>query len=67
VSMTLTAYKIDYRGTEKIRNLKQKRILRIDKCKGEVVPVLNQAPHNEDVWGSGCIAPRVINLGARCR
>jgi hypothetical protein len=30
----------------------------------EPVPVLNQAPRHEDVWGSGGIAPR-INMGAR--
>jgi hypothetical protein len=29
-------------------------------------PVLNWAPHHEDVWGSGDIAPCVPNVGTRC-
>jgi hypothetical protein len=28
--------------------------------KGKVVPVLNQALRHEDVWGSGCIHPRIL-------
>jgi hypothetical protein len=32
----------------------------IIKVKGKVVTVLNQAPHHEDVLGSGGIAPRVL-------
>jgi hypothetical protein len=30
-------------------------------CK--VVPVLNEGPRHEDVWRSGDIAPRILNLG----
>jgi hypothetical protein len=36
------------------------------KGKYEVVPVLNQVPRQEDVWGCGGMAPR-INLGTRWR
>jgi hypothetical protein len=35
--------------------------------KGEVVPVPNLAPSHEDVWGSGGIAPRILDLGTRRR
>jgi hypothetical protein len=37
------------------------------KVKGKFVPVLNQAPRHEDVWGSGGIAPCILNLGTRWR
>jgi hypothetical protein len=30
---------------------------RCDKNKSKIVPELNYAPHHEDVWGSGGIAP----------
>jgi len=33
--------------------------------KAKVVPVFNYELHHEDVWGSGGIAPRVLNLGTR--
>jgi hypothetical protein len=29
--------------------------------------VLNKAPHHEDIWWSGGIAPRILNLGTRWR
>jgi hypothetical protein len=35
--------------------------------KGKVVPVLNHVPRHEHAWGSGSIAPRILNLGTRCR
>jgi hypothetical protein len=35
------------------------------KFKGKVVPMLNYAPRHENVRGSGGIAPRILNLGAR--
>jgi len=35
--------------------------------KGKVVSVLNCVPCHEDVWGSGGMAPRILNLGTRCR
>jgi hypothetical protein len=31
--------------------------------KGKFVSMLNQLPCNEDVWESGGIAPRILNLG----
>jgi hypothetical protein len=31
--------------------------------KDKVIPMLNQAPHHEYVWGSGGIDPRIFNLG----
>jgi hypothetical protein len=34
---------------------------------GKTIPMLNLAPHHEDVWGSGCIAPRFLHLNARWR
>jgi hypothetical protein len=37
------------------------------KGKGRVVPVRNQAPRYEDVWGSWIIAPRILNHRTRCR
>jgi hypothetical protein len=33
----------------------------------KVVPVLNYALHHEDVWGSGCIDPRFLDLGTNWR
>jgi len=27
--------------------------------------VLNKVPHQEDVWGSGSVAPHILNLGTR--
>jgi hypothetical protein len=35
--------------------------------KGKVVPMLKELPCHEDVWGSGGIAPRILNLGTRWR
>jgi hypothetical protein len=35
------------------------------KVKGKVVPVLNKVPFHEDIWGSGGIAPCILNLGTR--
>jgi hypothetical protein len=36
--------------------------------KGKVVPVLtNQVLRHEDVWGSGCIDPRILDLGTSWR
>jgi len=35
--------------------------------KSKVVPVLNEAPCREDVWGSRGIAPRILNLSTRWR
>jgi hypothetical protein len=35
--------------------------------KGKYVPMLNLAPRHGDVWGSGGIAPHILNLGARWR
>jgi len=32
---------------------------------GKVVPLLNYAPHPENLWGTGGIAPRILNLGPR--
>jgi len=36
-------------------------------CKGKhkIVPVLNEAPRHEDVFGGGDIAPRILDLGTR--
>jgi hypothetical protein len=31
--------------------------------KGEIVPVLNEAPPHENAWGSEEIAPGILNLG----
>jgi hypothetical protein len=28
-------------------------------------PHVNQAPHHEDIWGSGGIAPHILNLRTR--
>jgi hypothetical protein len=36
-------------------------------CKGKVVPMLNKAPHHEDVWDSGGRAPYILILYARWR
>ena len=30
-----------------------------------IVPVITKAPHHQDVWGSGCITPCVLNLFTR--
>jgi hypothetical protein len=35
--------------------------------KGKVVPVLNKAPRQDDVLGSGDIAPPILDLGNRWR
>jgi len=35
--------------------------------KGKVVPALNYAPHLQDVWRSGGISPRILNLGTGLR
>jgi hypothetical protein len=32
-----------------------------------VLPVLNQAPRNEDAWGTGDTAPHILNPGTRRR
>jgi hypothetical protein len=37
------------------------------KGEGKVVPVLDQALHSEDIWGSGCINPHFIDLSTSCR
>jgi hypothetical protein len=37
------------------------------KGKGKIIPVLNQAPHNEHVWGSRGTAPNIFNFGTRWR
>jgi hypothetical protein len=37
------------------------------KVKGEVVPVLNQAPRHEDVLGSEGIDPHILELGTKWR
>jgi hypothetical protein len=37
------------------------------KLKGKVINVLNQAPGNAGVLGSGGIAPRIIDRGTRLR
>jgi len=34
---------------------------------GKVVHVLNEVPCHEDIWGSGGIAPLILNLSTRCR
>jgi hypothetical protein len=34
------------------------------KYKGEVIPGVNQMPQHKGVWGSGYIAPRILNLSA---
>jgi hypothetical protein len=51
---------LGYRGT--VKNIRKKV-----KGKGNVVPVLNQAPLHEDVLGSGGTAPRILDLGTRRR
>jgi hypothetical protein len=33
----------------------------------KVVPVLNEAPRHEDLWGSWSIAPHILTLGTRWR
>jgi len=35
--------------------------------KGKVVPVLNQVPCHEDIWGSGGTGSCSLNLGTRWR
>jgi hypothetical protein len=35
------------------------------KSKGRVVPVLKEIPHHEDAWGSGGVAPYILNLSIR--
>ena len=35
--------------------------------KREVVSVLNWASRHEGMWRSGCVAPRILNLGIRWR
>jgi hypothetical protein len=35
------------------------------KGKGKVVPVLNKAPRHEVYWGSGGVAPGILDLGTR--
>jgi hypothetical protein len=37
------------------------------KGKGKDVPVLNKAPHHEDVFGSGGITPHILDLSTRKR
>jgi hypothetical protein len=34
--------------------------------KGKVFSVLHKVPRHEDVWGSGSICPRILNLANRC-
>jgi hypothetical protein len=34
---------------------------------GKAVPVLNKAQRHEDVWGSGCVDPRFLDLGTSWR
>jgi hypothetical protein len=46
-------------GQQRSGNLESRNI----KC--QVVSVLNQVPRPEDVWRSGNIAPRILNLGTR--
>jgi len=31
----------------------------------KIYPVRNQAPHHEDVWEIGGIAPPILNLGTK--
>jgi len=35
--------------------------------KGKDVPVLDQVPRYEEVWGSGGISPRILNFVTRWR
>jgi hypothetical protein len=37
------------------------------RTEGKVVSVLNQAPLHEDVWGSGGVGTRILDLGTRWR
>jgi hypothetical protein len=63
------------RNTRKLDKLDPNKInisiinIRVNKqesaCK--VVPVLNEAPRNEDMWGNGDRAPRFLKLGRRRR
>jgi hypothetical protein len=41
---------------------------KVSRCvTGEVAPVLNYALSHEDVWGKGCIYPRIIDLATSWR
>jgi len=35
--------------------------------KGKAIACLNYVRFHKDVWGSGATAPRILNLGTRCR
>jgi len=41
--------------------------LNLTRNKGKAVAVLKQAPRHEDVLGSRCVVPRILNLGTRWR
>jgi hypothetical protein len=43
-----------------------KTILNI-KVTAKAVPQFNKAPHHENVWGNGDIAPLILSLSTRCR
>jgi hypothetical protein len=47
---------------QSLKTPRDNRTYRQDVGKNKVVPVLNQAPHQEDVLGSGGIAPSILNL-----
>jgi hypothetical protein len=60
------AYKILVRKTEGREHAKDLGVDRKIILEGEVA-MLNKAPDNEDGWGSGGIAPRILDLGIRWR
>jgi len=33
----------------------------------KIYPLINQAAHHEDIWGSGGITPHILNLDTRWR
>jgi hypothetical protein len=47
-------------------NVRSGKLLHDNEGNDKVVPLLNQLPRHEDVWGSGGIAPCVINHDIRC-
>jgi hypothetical protein len=49
------------------KTLLQKNVneLKMDICEGKPVPVLNYAPHHNDVCGSSGIIPHILIRGTR--
>jgi hypothetical protein len=65
---TPTQFKAQSRNSFSHKRITVQKLVK-DKGKGKVVPVLFLTEHQsmEAYWRSGCIAPRILDLGARWR